>query len=257
MLVLQSFTFRERSCKFQLFGTSGSSPCLQPYRSFCTCFEAIADACVQLHCLLKHQDLQFPRVEVVRSRRSAIPGKWHTLCFSQLINCLLETLKLSQPTATCLHRNCSQRTFCCVYAYFLGNSLVRTRDLDIDPLCIEKKRRNKRRIPLNICTTTKTYTVHRCTTYIVTQFDSYRSFQATVRRVQQAKIATPSSRMPGLRYPGPTITAPCANYSFLQDAQTSNGKDLAWDRPVGRNFELLSAVEAMPKACGWVLRKKK
>nr|XP_024381866.1 uncharacterized protein LOC112285357 [Physcomitrium patens]PNR49946.1 hypothetical protein PHYPA_011843 [Physcomitrium patens] len=54
--------------------------------------------------------------------------------------------------------------------------------------------------------------------------------------------------MPGLRYPGPTITAPCANYSFLQDAQTSNGKDLAWDRPVGRNFELLSAVEAMPNA---------
>lgn len=61
--------------------------------------------------------------------------------------------------------------------------------------------------------------------------------------------------MPGLRYPGPTITAPNGNYSFLQDVQTPTGKESTWDRPVDLNYEHLTPVEAMPivpnmhKAC--------
>jgi hypothetical protein len=57
--------------------------------------------------------------------------------------------------------------------------------------------------------------------------------------------------MPGLRYPGPTITAPYGNYSFLQDVQTPPGKEPAWDRPVDLNYEHLPPVEAtLPFAPG-------
>ncbi|KAG0581832.1 hypothetical protein KC19_3G013400 [Ceratodon purpureus] len=61
--------------------------------------------------------------------------------------------------------------------------------------------------------------------------------------------------MPGFRCPGPTITAPSGNYSFLHDSQTPAGKESTWDRPVDLNYEHLPPVEAMPfdpnlhKAC--------
>lgn len=61
--------------------------------------------------------------------------------------------------------------------------------------------------------------------------------------------------MPGLRCPGPTLTSPYGNYSFLQDVQTPTGKDSTWDRPVDVNFQHLPAGDAVPfvpnmhKAC--------
>ena len=56
--------------------------------------------------------------------------------------------------------------------------------------------------------------------------------------------------MPGLRYPGPTITAPFGNYSFLQDVQTPTVKECSWDRPVDLNHEHLPpAAEAPPFIC--------